>query len=389
MSDEPIVSDEPKGEVVKTPVEDSGLFDIKQSKFAHLFKQEAPKSPEEGKKTEEESPPEVGKKEAPVPAKTEGDALDEDFPPEVKSEAAKSNWKILKAEKNKLTDKVAKLEKQLLETKTKAVELEGYASTAKELEEVKKANAELNAIVERLGLENHPKFRAKFDKAISNSLAEVKDVVVPELVDRVSEILSLPEGPQKRTLLNGIYEEMDAGTRADVSAIARDIRKVNLERQSALDDAKGAMGQFRMEEQAALEAKNKLEKARYDSMFEEVMEVARKSLPDFQEKEGEEGLVKENVEAVRSLLFDNREPLELMRAAVWSRVGERSVLREQLLLEKISRQEKKIAELSGAQPKTSAPSGANADPDANKSSKTGSFMERPSFISRYKQALDG
>lgn len=99
-----------------------------------------------------------------------------------------------------------KLEKEL----AAAQERLKTASDNTESKALKKQLEELDEIVQKNALADHPKFKATFDNQIAKEVATAKKLVPAEAAAEVEALLSLPDTAQRNRRLNEILQELQS-----------------------------------------------------------------------------------------------------------------------------------------------------------------------------------
>ncbi len=180
------------------------------------------KEPEKPKAAKRELPvvadiPEalLGKKEAKTSAEPKADAtVDPEREKFLKEQTAglstkaADRFRAIEAKAHAAEQKAVradKLEKELNEARER---LKGAVDSTQQ-DELKKQLEELDGIVQKQAIADHPRFRAKYDAQISKEIEIAKKFAPKETQDEVSALLSLPETAQRNRRLNEIVAELD------------------------------------------------------------------------------------------------------------------------------------------------------------------------------------
>lgn len=124
------------------------------------------------------------------------------------SPKAADRFRAIEKAKHEAEQKAArteKLERELAETQEKLK----AASDNAETKALKKKLEELDEIVSKAALSEHPKFKAAFDNQIAKAVATAKKQVGDDAAAEVEALLSLPDTAQRNRRLNEILQDLE------------------------------------------------------------------------------------------------------------------------------------------------------------------------------------
>ena len=218
-----------------------------------------PDPPPADKRRTMPAPEETTQKPAAEPAKPAGDAktTDADSDPELAAELAKidsakaptdsAGWKAEKELRKQLNrdkrnaekraqeaaDKLAKLEAELATAKTAAPP--DYDAVKKELDDTKRVAGELDEVVRRNYVQDHPGFKARFDAQINQHIETARRIVGPEKSDAVARILRLGDQEIRDQRLAELVDDLPPLAASRLSALLNTLESVQSERQAQID----------------------------------------------------------------------------------------------------------------------------------------------------------
>lgn len=155
----------------------------------------------------------------------------------------------------KAADKWREVHKRALEAEQKAARAEALekelatlksAAPPAEIEEVKKLrkqNEELDALVKKQRLADHPAFKAHYDGKIEKKIAAAKAVVGKEKEAEVEGLLRLPDSSHRRDRLNDLMADLRPVEAAEFGNAIAAVNDLARERQEKLNDASAELAQ--------------------------------------------------------------------------------------------------------------------------------------------------
>lgn len=278
--------------------------------------------------------------------------------PENFSNAKAENWKrardlikTLNTEKKTYAEQLKAKDDEIVKLRTKP---EVPKDFQEQFEATKKERDEYSALVERLNIENHPKFKAHFEPRFKAALDAAIEAAGKER--GIETILEAPKGPWRKKAIAEVLEAIGDDEVAKLSlmtAVQRydDIRS---ERNQHLENSKSEAKLLRETEAKEREAREKKNKEDLNRAIATAMERASK-FDAFKEIDGNEDhnkTVEANKEAVRKFLSGEAGRDDYMDAPIQAAEAKR--LRVELERVEKERDEALAAvkELRGAGPAT-------------------------------------
>jgi len=236
--------------------------------------------------------------------------VDSDAPPEnAKSEAAKSSWAKIKAERDDAATKAATYEAELLALKQK------FDPDA--FEKTKKENDELTQTLRRLNVELHPKFKESFDKPVEEAVARAKRHVGPDQHGEVEKWLKLPDSPDRDAAIQRITESLPLHKQVAFVQHVETASQAMEKRAIALKDEAAFVQKFNEQEQTLKQQAQIQAEAQGKAVFQNVLKSKFADNPLYS---GEEASA--HIQAAESLLFgSNNTPEALAEAALNAQFG--------------------------------------------------------------------
>lgn len=168
-------------------------------------------------------------------------------------------------------------------------------------------------------------FHAKYEAKVGEAIAKIKDAIPADKVDKIAQLLQMPESDWKRKAMAELTEEMDAPTITDIMIANREVRDILAARKKELSDS----GEI-LKTSAETRQKEQLErKEAYSKSFDAVLKrksVGDDALPVLQEREGDTPEIKawnksvaERATIARAVFMDEFEsPEEKAEASIWA-----------------------------------------------------------------------
>lgn len=275
---------------------------------------------------------------------------------------AEQRAKALEAEKEK-----AKLEfqKQIEEAKITASKSDNTEVLA-----LKKQLEELDSIVSKAALVEHPAFKARYDNRIIAEIERVKKSVPQDVADELIHLLTLPESTKRNEQVSNIADKLDGIATTKVMNALDAIDRLQSERAAELTNWK--------ENKIHLEA-DQVRKSEIDSAkLKEIQDIAWSkgvqlvSAPDselevFQKITGEEewnAAVDERLAKVKKIFTNPNIPheamVEIMSRAIAAEDYRRMYFAQRVL---VAKQQEELAALKSASPTVESSSGGDAIED--------------------------
>jgi hypothetical protein len=212
--------------------------------------QPAPPKPPEGEDLEDDLPPELFKpKEEPPKPKTEAEKLAEH------EAMVKEQTKGMSA---KASDRFREIAKRAFDAEQKAIRaetLEKELATLKsapppvaveEMEKLRKQNKELDEIVMKQRLADHPAFRSFYDAKITENINVIKGVLPSDKFAELEPVLRAPDSKHRREAINEISADLGDAEKADFLAALGSLNATVREREGKIANASAEWDKVRM-----------------------------------------------------------------------------------------------------------------------------------------------
>lgn len=290
--------------------------------------------------------------------------VDEAFPEapkDIKSEAGKANWKLLRAkakERNEMESKWRQAQQELENYKKNPREV------MSEMESLRKERDTLSDRLKELDVERHPKFKAYFEEKVNTVHNQVKQIGGKEYGDKLVNILKLPASDWRTAQLEEIFKRLTPIHQTQLGAVLVDAEKIDAERASEISKAKENYQKFQLQQQEAQRKTVEQQRTLVERTFNHVINEATDALEGFhvfQRREGDEAWnrqVDELIGAARRIYNRQLDLPELARAATWAAAAP-VILQDALAkAQEIAALQKELVALKAARPKP----GAGTDP---------------------------
>lgn len=245
-------------------------------------KLEKPEKPSETK-AKETAQPEKLAAETTASVETPTEGIEE--PDKRWSKATQENWNHLRTIKNEAIKK-EKDRADALDRRVK--ELESTAQNSQANAEVKALKDQIESLtgqLERVSLENSPRFKSYYDGNIEKQLRLAK-AAAGKHGEEVVKLLQQPSGQERNERLAEIKTEL--GIEGDVISHAiAEIRKLNLEREEQLANHRDGLKKLREQEQIEAERSKEQTLSQRKNHAERIVQRAR-SVPELKPEDGDE-----------------------------------------------------------------------------------------------------
>lgn len=209
----------------------------------------------------------------PTATQPEGDDIPENF-----SNAKAENWKKLREIRTRLEGETKTLRDQLKSKDDEIVKFKTKPEIPKEVEEriasITKERDEFSTRLERLAIEQHPKFQAHFQSRLDQAIESAKAAAGPK-ADQVLAILEAPASKWRKEAINALYAEMEAeGDKYALAAAIQEYDRTRAERSKTLENHKEEAKRLKL-----VEADNEVERrkqlaAAHELLYQEALKVA-------------------------------------------------------------------------------------------------------------------
>lgn len=284
------------------------------------------------------------------------------------SQKAADRFRAIEAKAHAAEQKAARAEKLEAELNEARERLKSAVDTSV-VDALKKEREELDEIVSKQAVAEHPRFKAKYDQQIAKEVSTASKLVSKEAAAEVEALLSLPETTQRNRRLNEIAGELEELERGKfIKAIDNADRlsseragelanwKVNKTRLAELSEAEKAQAQEHQKRTVEKAYKNVV--ARFTDE-EKGVELFRKADGNSEWNEA----VDKRLESVRKLTEAELSKEEIAEMAAWaigSQEYRKMFFTQRALLRKL---QEEIATLKSGEPDLGAGSGGASDDD--------------------------
>lgn len=306
----------------------------------------------EPEKTEEKPPePEIKLEDLPEEA------------PEGSDEKTKINWKNTRTLLKKQADELSELRQKQSQKQDAGRELsEADAARLKQLED---ENTGMRQQLERVGLQNHPRFMQEIIVPMQQTYGEAKRIIKdaggdPSALDRAVTLT----GEAHYRAMDEILAELPESAKGEITTTMRDFRKLAQARSQAIANAPKALEELRRQD--LIQQRDALDGMKHDmeKLFDERVSVFRDQLKfepliETTEKDaqGWNEIPKNVLATARKIALESQDPKVAMDASIlaasagtlrdlWLR-AEKRVTAES---ERADKAEKELADIKGTEP---------------------------------------
>lgn len=148
----------------------------------------------------------------------------------IEARAYEAEQKAKRLADERAAEKVA-LEKRIEELNLKSAE---KTEESKEVERLRKQVEDLDAIVSKSALQEHPKFKEAYDNKISAEIERVKKIAPEAQAGELASLLALPESAKRNERITEIIEEFEDIKKTKVLAAIEKVDRLASERSEEL-----------------------------------------------------------------------------------------------------------------------------------------------------------
>jgi len=207
-------------------------------------------------------------------------------------------------------------------------------------------------------------FHAKYEAKIGDAIAKIKDAVPADRLDKISQVLQMPDSEWKRRTIAELTEDLDAPTITDVMIANREIRDILSARKKELEDSGTILKTSAEQRKKEQDERRKT----YEQSFESVLKTKSEGEDAFETmklREGDTPEVKAWNEEVasrskiaRAIFLDEFEsPAEKAEAAILSANAPGFLAGWKAAEARAQQLEAELAKVHGAVPKLGAGGG--------------------------------
>jgi len=208
---------------------------------------------------EDDLPPELFKKKEEPQAKTDAEKLAEHeamVKEQTKGMSVKASERFKEIAKKAFDSEQRAIKADALEKELTALKSAKPPVELEEVERLRKQNKELDEIVAKQRLSDHPAFKAFYDAKINDNIEIIKSVVGADKIAEIEAVLRSPDSKYRRESINEFSSELGDAEKADFLTALGNLNATVRERQRKIDNAKAEWekAQAHMSEQQQQEA---------------------------------------------------------------------------------------------------------------------------------------
>jgi hypothetical protein len=306
----------------------------------------------------------------------------DDLPPEVKSDAAKSNWKKLKESKEAAEKRAIEFEEQMkvIQAEKEAREKE-FADLRSQYnpDEIAKIKAEREQLHSQLRLRDVqalPEFKRLYTDPIEGAIKTATSLVPEDKRRQAEWLLRQPESADRTAALESLAEGLSPLAAGRFGAVLDNLESKRSDMQSVLANEKDLVAGYEAKVKQDQEQLTARQIASRNKAIEAASrQLAESKIPVFTKIDGNDAHNKAVDESFQlaAKYATVSDPSQVAQLAHWAVVGQRIFPNLQEALQRAEKAESQIAKMTAAAPKPGAtPSGgaAKGTPAATKKSFT-------------------
>lgn len=324
------------------------------------IKVENPPEPDKAKAPDPNPPPAPPKPDA-TPEPPKADAAKSSEPPKPSAPDPKASeekvprtsreWESFKTIRDA---KYQEYEKKIKTYESQVNDLSEKASkpvVPPDYESIKKQAEEYDKIIQQIAVENHPKFKAYYDNAISVQIGIAKQIAGSEKAAQLEKLLALPDGDYKTDQIQTLIDDLPPLQQSRIGGVLNQLDAINNERNSEIQKSRENYKILKQRESDSQATNRK----NFEDAFSKAVEAlkGKDGSPMYQMRDGDEAWnkeVSERIEVAKSYLFGNHAPEQLIQAAANAAAYPAALKQVMGLMEKVGQLEKQIADMTAAQP---------------------------------------
>ncbi len=243
-------------------------------------------------------------------------------------------------------------------------------------------------IVQRVSLENDPRFKAAFDSRIHSALADAKESVGSSKAAAVEAAFNMAEGESRDARIKEIAGELDEFERMGLRNAYDNFKRAQRERKAELAKAPENLTNLQKLDQKRAEEAQAARKDEIGKLFNTEVAQFAQGIPDFApdvKDEAHNKIVADTIGRAKQWLDGDLSNLDTVRLALWASKGINAVDREKALTEQIAKLQKQVSDLTAAHPRANG-SGKPREAVENKRERPGQVAS--SVADKYRQAME-
>ena len=243
-------------------------------------------------------------------------------------------------------------------------------------------------IVQRVSLENDPRFKAAFDSRIHAALADAKESVGSAKAAAVEAAFNMPEGETRDARIKEIASELDEFEKMGLRNSYDNFKRAQRERKAELAKAPENLTNLQKLDQKRAEETQQARKKELGELFNTEVAQFAQGIPDFApdlKDEAHNKIVADTIGRAKQWLDGELSNLDTVRLALWASKGINAVDREKALSDQIAKLQKQVADLTAAHPRANG-TGRQREPNDTKRDRPGQVAS--SVADKYRQAME-
>lgn len=275
-------------------------------------------------------------------------------------------------ERDALKAKTGEYEKELGELRKRPVH------NADLIKKIEAERDELKAKWQTVAAQFDGGFLTKYEAKVSEAIGKIKDAVPVDRIDKISQLLQMPESDWKRRAMAELTEDLDAPTITDIMIANREVRDILAARKKELEDSGNIL-------KTSAEQRQKEQQERrtaYEKSFESVLSAKSKgddALPVLQTRDGDtpevrawNDAVAERSKVAKAIFMDEFDsPEEKAEASIWAASAKGFLEELKATQAKLAAAEATLAKLH-----SSSPTITTAQKDSGDGGRKMTFTER-------------
>lgn len=216
-------------------------------------------------------------KEQPPAPKTDAEKLAEHdamVAEQTKGMSAKASERFKQIAKRAFDAEQKAIRAEALEKELTALKSAPPPVALEEVERLRKQNDELDKIVKKQRLQDHPAFKAHYDAKINDNIEIIKGVVGKDKVAEIEAVLRSPDSQHRRERINEFTADLGDAEKADFLTALGNLNATARERQRKIDNASAEWAA----EQEYLTQQEKLEVSKRNEALTNAWNAASKKL---------------------------------------------------------------------------------------------------------------
>lgn len=248
-------------------------------------------------------------------------------------------WRELHAQKDKV---VAERDAALKQLETFKSQTNGVPKEVQDrLTQLEQLNADLQARLEIVDVEQSPKYQAQFKPLRDSAIAMAKAAVGPEKAAQIEELMKLPESGYRDDAISQILQELSPARQGRLNTAIAEYEKLGFQTQELKKNGREIYQQMKLEAEQNAKAHQEYRRSQLNSEFEaEIKDWASV------------GMTEEEVGFARNIFLDGKDvsSRDLARTAIWAVHGPKAAATAMKLQEENAALRAELARYRNAEP---------------------------------------